>query len=495
MNVEVPNRQAATGLLTRALIADADIHHSPRDFKMLYRYLPQRWKAMLDEYGQRARQGNASGPQYPKGQPDASRRDAWPPGGGRPGSDLGFMRTHHLDANGIDLGVLNMIRPHPGGFSNLDLSVAVARAINDWQVAEWTQPEPRLKASLVVPYEDTAASVAEIERWAGHPDIVQVLLLSRTRAPLGNPRYRPIFQAATDAGWPVGIHAFGNGGHPVTSHGWPSHYIEDMLGHAQSCQAMLTSMVVEGLFEAVDRASVPALADLSPRAFTPGVTAPAVTFDNLVLLYSPERVKPAPTSWKVFWDPKYKDQIAINGVPDIVGLGFLMMANKTFGGEDYRQLEKGFAAVADMAPNVLSWDPKPDAYSFITNGTASLGVGWNARGQIYSDQSGGKLAAVLPQEGALFQINVLGLVKGAKQPDAARAFMNHALGAQAQAAFTERMFYAPVNLKAQVSAAALAKTAASPERMAKMLDVDWLEVAKFRESVTEQWRRRVLTRR
>ena len=251
MNVEVPSRQAATGLRTRAPIADADIHHSPRDFKMLYRYLPQRWKAMLDEYGQRARQGNSSGPQYPKGQPDASRRDAWPPGGGRPGSDLGFMRTHHLDANGIDLGVLNMIRPHPGGFSNLDLSVAVARAINDWQVAEWTQPEPRLKASLVVPYEDTAASVAEIERWAGHPDIVQVLLLSRTRAPLGNPRYRPIFQAATDAGWPVGIHAFGNGGHPVTSHGWPSHYIEDMLGHAQSCQAMLTSMVVEGLFEAV----------------------------------------------------------------------------------------------------------------------------------------------------------------------------------------------------------------------------------------------------
>jgi len=31
--------------------------------------------------------------------------------------------------------------------------------------------------------------------------------------------------------------------------------------------------------------------------------------------------------------------------------------------------------------------------------------------------------------------------------------------------------------------------------MEMMLPVDWLEVAKFRESVTEQWRRRVLTRR
>ena len=101
----------------------------------------------------------------------------------------------------------------------------------------------------------------------------------------------------------------------------------------------------EGLFEEVDAKSVPAVADLSPRAFTPGVHAPAVTFDNLVMLYSPQKAVPAPTSWKAFWEPKYKDQIAIPGVPDIVGLGFLMMANKTFGGTDYRELEIGRAHV------------------------------------------------------------------------------------------------------------------------------------------------------
>jgi putative spermidine/putrescine transport system substrate-binding protein len=57
------------------------------------------------------------------------------------------------------------------------------------------------------------------------------------------------------------------------------------------------------------------------------------------------------------------------------------------------------------------------------------------------------------------------------------------------------MFYAPTNTKAKVSEAALARTASSPERQAMMLPVDWLEVAKFREGVTEQWRRRILTRR
>ena len=247
MNVETRPRPASPAA-TRLAIADCDIHHSPRDFKMLHPYLEPRWREHLDLFGQRPRQGNASGPQYPKGQPDASRRDAWPPGGGRPGSDLAFMQSHHLDANGIELGVLAMIRPHPGGLQNLALSAALCRAINDWQVAEWTAREPRLKASIVVPYEDAVASVAEIERWAGHPDMVQVLLLSRTMEPLGRRRYWPVYAAAARAGLPVGIHAFGNGGQPTTSTGWPSYYIEDMVGHSQSCQSMVASLVLEGVF-------------------------------------------------------------------------------------------------------------------------------------------------------------------------------------------------------------------------------------------------------
>jgi predicted TIM-barrel fold metal-dependent hydrolase len=196
MNLQVPNPAARTATASRLAIADCDIHHSPRDFKLLYPYLEKCWHAHIDMFGSHSRQGNGKGPQYPKSQPDASRRDAWPPGGGRPGSNLDFMRSHHLDPNGIELGVLTMIRPHPGGMPNLDLSTALCRAINDWQVAEWTTPEPRLKASIVVPYEDAAASVAEIERWAGSPDMVQVLLLSRTVEPLGNRRYWPIYEAA-----------------------------------------------------------------------------------------------------------------------------------------------------------------------------------------------------------------------------------------------------------------------------------------------------------
>ena len=251
----------------------------------------------------------------------------------------------------------------------------------------------------------------------------------------------------------------------------------------------------EGLFDAIDASSVPALAQLSPRAIQPGVAGAALTFDNLVLLYGPEVVKPAPASWKVMWDKAYANQIAIPGVPDIVGVSFVLMANKIFGGDYRTSMEKGIAAVAAMAPGVLSWDPKPDPYAFIINGQSALGVGWNARGQLYSAGSGGKLAAVLPEEGSLFQINMVEAVKGGKQPEAVRIFLDYILGTEAQKAFTERMFYAPTNAAAKPNAEALAKTAASPERMARMLDVDWMEVAKIRDGITEQWRRRVLTAR
>jgi predicted TIM-barrel fold metal-dependent hydrolase len=235
---------------SRLAIADCDIHHSPKlGMRGLYPYLEKRWQDHLEAFGPLPRQAFQAGPAYPKGQPDASRRDAWPTSGGRPGSDLDFVRTQHLDPHNIDLGVLTMIRPHPGSFQNGFLSDAVCQAMNRWQVAEWTGLEPRLKASLLVPYEDGEASAREIERWAGDPNYIQVLLLSRTAEPVGQKRYWPIFRTASEAGLPVGIHAFGFGGYPVSGSGWPSFYLEDMVGHAQSCQTMLTSLVFEGVFE------------------------------------------------------------------------------------------------------------------------------------------------------------------------------------------------------------------------------------------------------
>jgi predicted TIM-barrel fold metal-dependent hydrolase len=165
------------------------------------------------------------------------------------------MQQQHLDPNNVVLGILNPLTSGQGA-QNPDLSAAMTHATNEWQVAEWTSQDSRLRASVVVPYEDAAASVKEIELRAGDPNFAQVLLLSRTAEPLGQRRYWPIYEAAAAAGLPVGIHAFGYGGWPITGSGWGSFYLEEMVGHAQAQQALLISMIFEGVFERIPNLKV-----------------------------------------------------------------------------------------------------------------------------------------------------------------------------------------------------------------------------------------------
>jgi predicted TIM-barrel fold metal-dependent hydrolase len=248
MNVDVLDRSGVRPAASvRAAIADCDIHPRLAGYKALDPWLSKAWREHLATFGMTHRQQFEKGPAYPKAQPMASRRDAWPPGGA-PGSDLGFMARQHLDPNNVALGILNPLTPSGQGAQNPDLSAAFTHAINEWQVANWTSRDSRLKASVVVPYEDGPAAAKEIEARAGDANFAQVLLLTRTAEPLGQRRYWPIYEAAAAAGLPVGIHAFGYGGWPITAGGWPSYYIEEMVGHAQCAQAVLTSLVLEGVF-------------------------------------------------------------------------------------------------------------------------------------------------------------------------------------------------------------------------------------------------------
>ena len=97
MNVDVLNRSGMQPAAASKLgIADCDVHPRPVGTgiggvsKALYPYLSKRWQEHVESFGVLYRQPWEKGSAYLKGQPQACRRDAWPPGG-MPGSDLGFM--------------------------------------------------------------------------------------------------------------------------------------------------------------------------------------------------------------------------------------------------------------------------------------------------------------------------------------------------------------------------------------------------------------------
>jgi uncharacterized protein len=237
-------RQPAMQGLTSYSVIDCDIHPALKSPKALHPYLSERWRRHRDTIGDRG----FGGSYYPRANPNAARTDAWPPNGLPPGSDLEFMRYQLLDEWNMDFGVLQPLLG-AGAQLNQEYAAALSSAINEWQIEEWLDPEPRLRSGLVVAYESPEHAVAEIERRGKHPGFVQVMLGIRTSEPLGRRKYWPMFEAAADAGLPIGIHFGSQGGNPITGAGWPSMYLEDHAGMSTAFQAQVISLIYEGVFE------------------------------------------------------------------------------------------------------------------------------------------------------------------------------------------------------------------------------------------------------
>lgn len=228
---------------TDTAIIDCDVHAYLNEGD-LERFLSPFWKQYYTDNGIRSYDGS----HYPRANPQAARYDAWPPDGSLPGGSLGFTQEQLIDAYNLEYAILTPLTG-AGEILNLDFGLAYAQAVNDWQVEDWTSRDKRIKGSLIVPYESGELSASEIHRMGGHPDFVQVLLITRTREPLGQRRYWPMYEAALEHDLPIAVHFGGTGGQPLTGAGWPSFYIEDHAGMAQSFQAQVTSLVSQGVFE------------------------------------------------------------------------------------------------------------------------------------------------------------------------------------------------------------------------------------------------------
>ena len=183
--------------------------------------------------------------------------------------------------------------------------------------------------------------------------------------------------------------------------------------------AVARAAVAEGLFAPLLLAKVPNLADIVPNARVGGEFGPALTFDSLALVYNTEAFPDQPTSWRTLWDPRAARKVVINAPPNIQGIALTMIATRMEGGDYKQSIDPGIALLKTLAPAVQSWQASPDIYTLVTNGTASIGIGWNAFAQLYKAQSAGKMGVSLPKEGTVPQMDTINLVAGAKNPEAA----------------------------------------------------------------------------
>ncbi len=227
----------------RYALIDCDVHVIPPSVEALLPYLADNWR----EYVTHTAFKGAGETSYPKNVATSARPGTAPPNG-VPGSDLAMLREQVLDADGLERAILTCTYAVES-IHNPDAAAAMAAAVNDWQIAEWLDKEPRLRASLVVPSTQPELAAREIERVGGHPGFVQVFLPVRSEAPYGNRRYHPTLEAAARHNLAAGIHFGGSPGNPPTPSGWPSYYLEEYVDMASIFQSQVLSLIAEGVFE------------------------------------------------------------------------------------------------------------------------------------------------------------------------------------------------------------------------------------------------------
>ncbi|QEC49767.1 amidohydrolase [Baekduia soli] len=225
---------------------DADVHVAVPGIDVLLPHLADFWVEYVHESNFQMPPGASQ--IYPPGAPTTCRPE-WRAADGTPaGTDLAMLQREVLDPLRVERAVVNCswavdtIR-HP------DFSLALARAINDWLVAEWLDRDPRLRASLVVPGHDPAGAATEIDRIGGHPGFVQVLLPSHSMRLYGNRLWHPMFEAIARHDLVAGVHFGGQSDGPPTPTGHPAWFLEEHAGELQLWAAQLTSVIAEGLFE------------------------------------------------------------------------------------------------------------------------------------------------------------------------------------------------------------------------------------------------------
>jgi predicted TIM-barrel fold metal-dependent hydrolase len=170
-----------------------------------------------------------------------------------PGSDPEVTGRAVLDESDVDVAIL-----HPMTAASIlpdwHLGSAILAATNDMLVERWLESGTyanRFRGTIRVNPRDVDGAVREIERWKGHPQIVQVGLPMQTLEPYGRPHFRPLWRAACDAGLPVAVHIEMGSGitHPPTPSG-----ITRTYSHLAAYQPMtfvwhLFNMIAEGVFE------------------------------------------------------------------------------------------------------------------------------------------------------------------------------------------------------------------------------------------------------
>ena len=164
-------------------------------------------------------------------------------------------------------------------------------------------------------------------------------------------------------------------------------------------------------------------------------------FDSIGLIYDTDKVKPAPTSMSVLWDPKYQGKVLAydNGEHNVSFTALTLGIADPFR-LTADQMTAVKAKLIDLKKNVLSFYTTADEAQQIyqNNDVALVWANYGQQQLKALQKAGAHVAYVNPSEGALSWLDNWAMTSGVKDKDAAAKWVNFLLEKQISGQLSER---------------------------------------------------------
>ncbi|MGW5384459.1 amidohydrolase family protein [Nocardia sp. NPDC003963] len=230
-------------------VVDSDVHPVPRRGDLV-EHIPEPWRT---SFFLSHRVGDTiiyDAPDYAHSK--AMRVDTFPANGEFPGSDPDMAFRQLIMEAGSDIVILE---PTVKATRLPEATAAMATAVNRWQDAQWLDAHnnwhQRWRGSICVAIDDPQAAVAEIDHWAGHEYMAQILIKAEPRPSWGDSRYDPIWAAAVKHDLPVSCH-LSRGAYetmPMPPVGFPSYNHDFMVTYSLLAANQVMSLIFDGVFD------------------------------------------------------------------------------------------------------------------------------------------------------------------------------------------------------------------------------------------------------
>jgi predicted TIM-barrel fold metal-dependent hydrolase len=242
-----PRVPAAERIAVRCV--DSDVHPMPRRGQLV-EYIPEPWRSKYFLNHQVGNQIYYDAPDFAHS--FAMRVDTFPPDGEFAGSDPDMAFRQLIMEAGSDIAILEPTHPE---YRLPEATAAYCTAGNEWLASHWLDSHnnwhERWRGSICVAIEEPQSAVAEIEKWAGHPYMAQVLIKAEPRPAWGDPKYDPVWAAAVKHDITVSCH-LSRGEYetlPIPPVGLPSYNHDFMVTYSLLAANQVMSLIFDGTFD------------------------------------------------------------------------------------------------------------------------------------------------------------------------------------------------------------------------------------------------------